>query len=274
MKRFWVLFTCAVLMIPLLAAPCAQAVNIAIDYDSMAAEDLRQIISDAQAALERKQGGADAQSGRPAAQQEAIIACLGDRGETVKEIQSMLVDLGMLKGTPDGVFGNGTEAGVKLFQKKHGFEQTGIVMQSDYDAMKQAVAALPQPTEAPAATAEPRPTEAPAENKKPRAEDYTKLDYKSVARNPSAYEGQLICFAGRVVQVQESGKTAVFRIATKDKYDDVVYCTYTIPDNYSRILEEDDVRVYGVCTGIYTYETIFGASVTIPSCKIDHIVLK
>ena len=42
----------------------------------------------------------------------------GSRGEDVRELQQALIDLGFLKGTADGVFGNKTENAVRNFQKK------------------------------------------------------------------------------------------------------------------------------------------------------------
>ena len=69
-------------------------------------------------------------------------------------------------------------------------------------------------------------------------------------------------------------KYITFRISSKGNYDNVVYCNYVAPDNYKRVLEDDKVTVYGTCTGIYTYETIMGGSVTIPSCTIDRIEVK
>lgn len=108
----------------------------------------------------------------------------------------------------------------------------------------------------------------------PKSKVYNKLDYKAVARDPDAHKGDLITFSGKVLQVMESGNYVVFRISSKGNYDNVVYCTYTAPDNYKRVLEDDKVNVYGTCTGIYTYETIMGGSVTIPSCRIDRIEVK
>ena len=41
-------------------------------------------------------------------------------------LQKKLIELGYLKGEPDGVFGKGCAASVKAFQKDHGMEQTGV----------------------------------------------------------------------------------------------------------------------------------------------------
>lgn len=111
-----------------------------------------------------------------------------------------------------------------------------------------------------------------------------KFTYKEIARNPKNYENKNIQFTGKVEQVQEnsslfsSTKSIVIRLAvTKDKYgyyDDYVYCTYNYSENESKILEDDIITVYGVCTGDYTYTTVLGSSVTIPSIDVKYITLE
>ena len=98
------------------------------------------------------------------------------------------------------------------------------------------------------------------------------ISYTELARNPQKYEGRNVKFTGTVLQVMEDtylGKTIVsLRVATKWGYsqyiDDVVYVTYVMDNNAPRILEDDTVTFYGVYSGLYTYETVMGASVTIP----------
>ena len=41
----------------------------------------------------------------------------GSRGEEVKELQQQMIDLGVLEGSADGVYGKKTEAAVKKLQK-------------------------------------------------------------------------------------------------------------------------------------------------------------
>jgi len=156
--------------------------------------------------------------------------------------------LNYLNGGVDGDFGNGTASAVSAFQKEANLPVTGVVNEATYKALFASDA--------------------------PKSKVYNKLDYKAVARDPDAHKGDLITFSGKVLQVMESGNYVVFRISSKGNYDNVVYCTYTAPDNYKRVLEDDKVKVYGTCTGIYTYETIMGGSVTIPSCRIDRIEVK
>lgn len=49
----------------------------------------------------------------------------GAQGDAAKAIQQKLTDLGYLTGTPDGMYGAGTAAAVKLFQEEHGLTGTG-----------------------------------------------------------------------------------------------------------------------------------------------------
>ena len=172
----------------------------------------------------------------------------GSKGEEVKKLQTRLKELNWLSGNADGDYGNMTATAISSFQQEVGLPVTGIADDETQISLYAKDA--------------------------PKAKVYNQLDYKAVARDPDAYSGNLITFSGKVVQVMEEGNLVVFRIASKGSYDDVVYCIYYAPDNYSRILEDDRVTVYGTCTGIYTYTTIMGGSVTIPSCIIDRIELK
>ncbi len=52
---------------------------------------------------------------------------LGSRGDEVKRIQEHLRTLGLYRGPIDGEFGGGTEAAVKLFQKRHSLVVDGQV---------------------------------------------------------------------------------------------------------------------------------------------------
>lgn len=50
----------------------------------------------------------------------------GSRGSAVRELQTDLIALGFLGGTPDGIFGNNTEKAVKKFQKANGLKADGL----------------------------------------------------------------------------------------------------------------------------------------------------
>lgn len=54
---------------------------------------------------------------------------VGNRGDDVKALQQALIDQGFLDGSADGIYGNGTAAGVKAFQESAGLEATGVADQ-------------------------------------------------------------------------------------------------------------------------------------------------
>ena len=101
------------------------------------------------------------------------------------------------------------------------------------------------------------------------------ISYKELERTPDKYKGEYVKFTGYVVQVCSEAKSSsyysTYRVATSGKYNNVVYIYV---DNYgsgSRILEDDKVTFYGVYDGLYSYETVLGASVTIPAIKVMYI---
>ena len=59
----------------------------------------------------------------------------GSRGDTVKKIQQRLKQWGYYTGSVDGIFGSGTLAAVKSFQRKNGLKADGIVGKQTAAAM-------------------------------------------------------------------------------------------------------------------------------------------
>ena len=105
------------------------------------------------------------------------------------------------------------------------------------------------------------------------------VDYESVARNPNNYKNSYITFRGTVVQVIEGateGATVYLRV-NQDNEDiwssDTWFIEYKPSPNESRILEDDIITVYGVCTGLYTYKALLGQQVTIPSMTMKYYEL-
>lgn len=184
------------------------------------------------------------------AEPEVVFEVLqkGSKGERVVELQKRLQELKYLSGSADGDFGNGTKSAVASFQATAGLTDDGVVTEETWNALF-------------------------AEDA-PKSKEYMSLSYKEISRNPSHHEGDLVQFSGKIVQVMEDDGVAAFRIATKGNYDDVVYCIYFLPDDYSRFLEDDRVNVWAVCTGVYTYTTVRGNELTIPSFLIERIELK
>ena len=62
----------------------------------------------------------------PAFAYESTTLYNGSKGEDVRELQQALIDLGYLKGTADGIFGNKTEIAVRKFQKANKLSVDGL----------------------------------------------------------------------------------------------------------------------------------------------------
>ena len=103
------------------------------------------------------------------------------------------------------------------------------------------------------------------------------ISYEDLARTPDDYTGKLIKFTGEIIQVQGSGTDAAYRIdVTENEYgfwEDTVYVTFDLSNSGSRFLEEDIVTFYGEYDGLYTYTSIFGEEITIPSVNATYIDL-
>jgi len=131
-------------------------------------------------------------------------------------------------------------------------------------------------------------TTEPTTSKKEYKEACKKYEYKDIARNPNDYEGKMAKFTGQVIQVQESSflgtKTLTLRVnVTAEEnefaeggylYEDTVYVTYYPSEDESRILEDDIITMYGELTGVETYDTVLGSTVTIPSMTAEYIDIK
>lgn len=95
--------------------------------------------------------------------------------------------------------------------------------------------------------------------------------YKDIARDPDQYKGSKIKFYGEIVQVcSESNGMCSYRVMLSNY--DVIYVNYVRQDGESRLLEDDNVTVYGLCNGLYSYTSVQGAKITIPcvdACYID-----
>lgn len=90
------------------------------------------------------------------------------------------------------------------------------------------------------------------------------VQYKDVERNPEQYKGKKIKVSGKVIQVMESGSSVTLRVSDARDSDNIWYVTYKRSENEARILEDDNITLYGECRGVVTYTTILGSSVTIP----------
>lgn len=93
----------------------------------------------------------------------------------------------------------------------------------------------------------------------------TDYDIKDVERNPAEYKDELLSFEGKIIQVMEDEVYTSYRIAINDDYDRIVYLQTFNVTLEERLLEDDYVTVYGLFNDLLTYETVMGASQTVPA---------
>ena len=133
----------------------------------------------------------------------------------------------------------------------------------------------PTPIPTPRPTPTPRPDQMTKDELAAYKGTFITIPYKTLARDPDKYTSQLITFSGRVVQVMEDGNELTLRIATsEDEWDDIFLVGYVLPDGASRILEDDKISIWGQYLGVTSYQTVLGATVTLPSALALYIEIK
>lgn len=102
-------------------------------------------------------------------------------------------------------------------------------------------------------------------------------DYDTIARDPDKYKDTYGKYTGEIIQVIEDGDEVDLRVnITKDKYGwytDTIYVVYTLKEGESRLLEEDIITIYGMNGGTISYESVLGATITIPCVYAEYIEL-
>jgi hypothetical protein len=74
-----------------------------------------------------------------------------------------------------------------------------------------------------------------------------------------------------------SGSVAMRIEVTQGNYgiwDDVVMVSYQYAAGESRFLEKDIVNFYGTCAGLYSYTSVMGSTITVPSCIAKYVDLQ
>lgn len=104
--------------------------------------------------------------------------------------------------------------------------------------------------------------------------DYGTFKYRTVARNPDNFIGTRVKIRGTVVQVMGTAKEGfTMRVATKGRYDDIIYVT-TQSNMHENLLEKDVLDLYCELIGEYTYSSILGSSITLPSAKLEFYTIR
>ena len=99
----------------------------------------------------------------------------------------------------------------------------------------------------------------------------TGLTYDELARTPDDYLGKKVKFYGKVVQVMEGDGKVQIRLAVDDDYDTILYCEYQSDIVSSRVLEDDEITIYGISAGLLTYQSTMGGNITIPAVLVEKI---
>lgn len=100
------------------------------------------------------------------------------------------------------------------------------------------------------------------------------ITYIQLARTPDKYKGKRVKFKGKVVQVVDESKTIRLRVAVNNDYNQIIYCEFSSSLISYRILEDDQIVIYGKSRGIYTYRSILREKISIPSVSAEIIELK
>lgn len=101
-------------------------------------------------------------------------------------------------------------------------------------------------------------------------------DYETIARDPDEYISTYGKYTGEIIQVLEDGNDVQLRVnITREPYgySDTIFVTYTLKDGESRLLEDDIITIYGMNMGTISYESIFGATITLPCVYAEYIDL-
>ncbi len=97
----------------------------------------------------------------------------------------------------------------------------------------------------------------------------TGITYEQLARTPDKLMGKAVKFHGKVIQIIEGDTEVQMRLAVNDNYDKILYCAIS-KDNLkgTRILENDKITIYGLSTGLITYNSTMGGKISIPGVLI------
>ena len=180
-------------------------------------------------------------------------------------------------GVIGGAFGEKTDG-----SKDSSGSSSSVSSASSGAEKEKATEAKEEKTEAP----EPA-TEDPETVKKEFIDSCETVDYSTLARNPDNYKGDHLKYTGQVIQVLDSksvfNKTTTLRVnvTAEDNqfaeggklWKDTIICAVTIPDGGDRILENDIIDLYGVCEGLYTYETVLGNNESVPRVDIEYYTI-
>ena len=97
----------------------------------------------------------------------------------------------------------------------------------------------------------------------------TGLTWEQIAREGRV--GELGKFEGKIVQVMSGSGFTQYRVAINGDYDTIMLIEVLDGISSEVLLEDDYVYFKGMSMGQYTYTTVLGSEMTIPSFTVDEI---
>ena len=97
----------------------------------------------------------------------------------------------------------------------------------------------------------------------------TGLTWEQIAREGRV--GELGKFEGKIVQVMSGSGFTQYRVAINGDYDTIMLIEVLEGISSEVLLEDDYVYFKGMSMGQYTYTTVLGSEMTIPSFIVDEI---
>ena len=174
---------------------------------------------------------------------------------TIRIVQQALNEAGYNCGTPDGLIGGKTTEAITAYQTQKGISVNGLVT----DELLQSLGVVEKVQEAVKAEA----------SKAEYSADYT---YDQLSRNPDTYKGKKMKFTGKVLQTGDAGDNMTYaRIKINNDINTVMFITYMNDLLGYRLLEDDNITVYGTSCGIYSYKSVGAGTISIPWIHADII---
>lgn len=112
-------------------------------------------------------------------------------------------------------------------------------------------------------------------NKKYGDKDYELIPYEDIMRERNGFSDKPHTFYATVQQYEESEEAGVaFGLVMRDDDIDTAYYVFypTLPDK--RLMKEDRVDLYGSLHGLYSYETVMGATKTVPVLLVHKVLVE
>lgn len=99
----------------------------------------------------------------------------------------------------------------------------------------------------------------------------TGITFEQLARTPDDYKDEKVKFTGTVLQVLDDDFIGNIRLAVNGDYNQVILLTYFPSIVSQRILEDDNITIYGTSDGITSYESTIGKTISLPSVFVTTI---